>query len=410
MLNRNAQVGIAVETTEGTEVNLVAADFAGNRKQSSHSYSRNEYRRELDRGTLTGQPRLLSSYGGRITWTEEAVGGAANTAAPWHRTLRGMGFSSAQLQANECGAVTNQFVPGQLVGDKADKASATKLARVVGVFNSKLVYLPVSGGNFSNGETITGYDFSPVPSTTLSGAAAAAGYGFAPLTETDEDVPPSCTVERRLGGQRHTIVGARGTGQISMRQNEPLLLAAEFLGVPVFADAATMAPRSGAKLSPTPITAAPRMSRGIPLRMRKATAADTPYTPIATELVLQLNNTLAQRGTITDRELQNSTYSSGFMATRITGRDPIASLDPEHILPADGFDFIGELQLGTVFAISAQVGLHSDSNGAVVVAAPAVQLIGDHEPGDRDGVTTAPLQLALTGDQDDELYLFHVFA
>jgi hypothetical protein len=409
MLNRNAQVGLKVETTEGTEETLVAADFAGNRKDTNHTYQRAEYSRDLVRGVLTQQQRLLASYSLRVNYTEECAGGAAATAAPFHATLRGLGFSSVALQKNNCGTVTNTFVPGQLIGNNVAQGSATKLGRFVAVSGGALYYMPISGGNFTNAEVITGYGFTPAASTTLSGTASATGFGFRPLSETDSQISPSVTVERRIGGQRHTAVGARGTGSLSLRQNEPALLQAEFLGVPVYNAGTDLTPRLGSLLAVTtnPATA-PRLARGMPLRLR--TTAATGYTPICTELSFNISNTLAQRATITDRELQNATYNSGYMPTRITGREISATLDPEHILPADGFDFIGQLNLGTLFHLSGQVGALSEGNGLLIVCAPSVQLTGDHEPGDRDGVTTAPLQLACVGDQDDELFIFHAFA
>jgi hypothetical protein len=405
MLNRTAQIGLKIEAVEGTEEVLAAADFSGNRKDTAHRHKVNRYQRGLERPTLTKDAQLHSMHGGGLSFLEELVGGSLAANAPFHTTLRGLGFGMTTLKTCTFNVTAGAFYVGLLIGNNASRAAATKVARVIALPTGKLVLFPITG-TFVNTDTAFGYNTAGIqPQGTIASVLTDAGWGFKPLSETDAATPPSLTTERRLGGQRHSYVGARGTGGLSMRMGEPLLLRAEFQGIPVYQDATTRTPRLGGFLSGVPkITNVPRVGRGIPFIFRTGPAAT--YTPILTEFEIQFNNQVAERSTITNVDLQQS----GYLAPRIADRTPGGRVDPEHVLPAAGFDFIGTLQTGGVFEMLVQVGLGSEPNGQVVVYAPGVQLDGDYEPGDRNGITTSPLPLVFTStEEDDELIIAQHF-
>lgn len=400
MLNYEAQIGIKVEAAEGTEEALTAAEFQGNRKESSHRHAHSEYERELERGTLTQLETLRSMFGGGVNYTEEAVGGTNVLEAPVGTTLKGLGFKREAIEKWATTGMTGSFKLGDRVGVGATEPVATKVAIVAFVSGATLWLVPTLGAAFVTTDVLTNY--SRVGTATLDGASSPGGHGYRPQSEKDGVRPDSVTVERRLGTQRHTIIGARGTGSMSLKQGEPLLVRAEFSGIPVY-QPGTRTPREEASVAGiVPLLNPPKVSQGVTFFLRDG-ASD--FIPILTELDIALANTLALRSTATQSQIEDS----GYMPTRITGRRFTARIDPEHILPTGAFDFIGRAQAGEVFELVSSLGAPTDANGAITVYAPRVQASGDYEPGDRDGITTSPLTLGFFGVDDDELRVFHVF-
>lgn len=399
MNNYEAQIGLKVEAVEGTEETLTAAEFQGNRKDSSHKHTHQQYERALERGTLTELEALHSMFGGGLSFTEEWVGGTSTVEAPVGATLKALGFVRAALEKWATTGMSGTFKIGDRIGVGASEPVATKKAIVAYVSGSTLWFFPTLG-TFAAADLLT--NFSRTGSATLSGTASAGGHAYSPKTEKAGSLPHSVTGERRLGTQRHTYVGARGTGGLTLKQGEPLLVRAEIVGPPVY-QTGTRTPREAAAV--TGITALlnpPKVAMGVAFFLRDG-ASD--YVPIMTELDIDIANTLAPRPTITTAELQ----SSGYMATRITGRQITARIDPEHVLPTGAFDFIGKIQTGAVFEMVAGLGLHTDPNGAITIYGQRVKLDGDYEPGERDNVTTSPVTVKFAGIDDDELRLFHVF-
>jgi len=412
-LTRAAQIGISVESVEGTEESLVAADYSGNRKDSGHRYSTGEYDRELQRGTLTKQRPLRSMQRLAIQWTEEFVGGDASNQALIHETIQGLGFEALGLKkVTTTGAPSaDGFQVGDVFGDNASQGSATATGIVAAVRidgagpGRRIWYLPTLG-TFGGSETLTNYTRTGGATLTAS-AAADGGFRFKPLSERDASIPASCTVQRRIAGQLHSAVASRGTGGLSMRQEEPALLRAEFEGVPIFdpAGANDHTPRAGTFLTSVPqITDPPKMTQGIPFILRTGDVSDDFAEAVLTELDITIGNTLAPRPTISDAAL----HSSGYLGTRISDREISARIDPEHVLPTD-FDFIGHLIDGDTFELIAELGDAFGPNGLLVVYGGRVQMTGDYEPGDRDGIVTSPVTVGFFGDDDDELIINHCF-
>lgn len=405
MLNRTAQIGSKVESAEGTEEALTAAEFQGKIKETNHKYATGEYDREIEQGSLSKSPNLKGSNSLMISITEELVGGAASTVAPWHTRMRALGFEQLGVLLFDTTSPSGSIVTGEIVTDTADPASATKRGRVLATDTNKLYIVSLEGAAFADTETIYGQGAGG-GNVDISGAGAAAGYAFLPVSENSAQISDSITHERRLGGQKHTLVGGRGTGGLSFRWDEPALLSSEITGVPLFdVTGGARTPKAGSELAVTPLTDPPAVCKGIGLGFREA--GGSVFTPIATELVLTFGNTVEQRQTIGAG--LGSNYESGYLASRITDREITATVDPEHILPAGGFDFIDAMQRGETFELSAMLGLPSDANGAISVFAPAAQLTGEYEPGDRNGITTSPLNVRLTGNDDDELVIGHLF-
>ncbi|GMV26932.1 MAG: hypothetical protein AMXMBFR58_29630 [Phycisphaerae bacterium] len=404
MLNRTAQLGLKIEGTEGVEETLAASDYSGERKSTSNRFSTSRYARATERPSLSKRPEIAGARTKNIRWEEELVGGGAATAAPWHTTIRGMGFASTGLKVIDLGTVTNgPFKVGQIIGNHATFGSATKTGRVakyVAGTPGKLYYMPITG-TFADSDTVYNYASSQ-GSAPVDSTPANAGYAFNPMTETAAATPPSVTVERRLGGLRHTIIGARGTGGLTLRHNEPALINADFQGCPVF-DTDGVSPRTGAVVTSVPdVGAAPRVTKGISVIVR---TSGGDFLGTLTMVGINFNNSLAPRPTINS----NDCASSGYKPVRITDREPTAEIDPEMVLPADGYDIIEYINSGATVELIAELGAVTDTNGCIVIWAGAAQHRGDLEPGDRDGITTSPATLLLTGGNDDELFIFHIF-
>lgn len=404
MLNRLTQRGRKIEAVEGVEEVLVAADFAGNFKgEGVFAEDINEYERALQRATLAEKPTLKGHRMATVPFVQELVGGASGTAAPWHTDLRGMGFSSTGLKVIELGTVTNgPFRAGQTIGNNATQGSATVTGIAVKQLATptRLVYMPLTGA-FNNTMSVFNYE-TPQTSAPITVNPANAGFGFRPLSETDAALPPSVTFEERVGGYRHTVIGSRARGGLSMRMNEPLLLRGEYMGAAVLDTGNPGRFRTGSPLTGVPnFAAAPKVTKGIPLEFRDGA---TVYTPILTELPIEIDNTLAPRPTIANNDLADS----GYLATRISGRVFSANLDPEKVLGGT-FDYDALMHLGRTFKITAEIGGIAEANGLVVIHAPAVEAVGQLTFGDRDGIRTQPHAGKFTGDDEDEVFVFHVF-
>jgi hypothetical protein len=240
---------------------------------------------------------------------------------------------------------------------------------------------------------------SSVATATASTGTSAAGHAFIPTTENDSFVPESVTAEVRLSEQIHRAVGCRGNGTFQLRHNEPLQLEFELEGLSVVD--ANQAPLLGGRVANVPaLPVAPRVAKGFPFLFDG-------MSPVATQLTVSLNNTLAQRATIGTGV--GSAADSGYLPPRITDRNVTISCDPEQP-PVATAEWYGRSLRGETFPMYIEVGLPNDGNGMVVLYAPAVQLTGNQGPADRDGYVIRNLEGMATGDVDDELRIYHVFA
>lgn len=423
-LTRQHIVGRKIEAVEGTPETLSAADYAGNAKGTPALQRQpNQYERDIQTADLSPYGVLPGQRVATLSMPEEElVGGAADEAAPWHTDLRAMGFSSAALRMIEISSIAEgTFVRGQKIGDNANEESATATGTVVafvptsgtgltttqGNTAGKLVYLP---GAIAFTDSMTLYNYaSPQATADIDTNPVAAGFRFAPLSETAAGAPPSVTAGLRYieGAQwyQERVAGARAQGSISLRTGEPVLLQVEYIGALL----ATLVegkyvPDSVSALTGIPAFAAPpRVAKGMPLRIRVAGQAD--FVPILTEATIDFGNTLTPRETITDADIGDS----GHMATRITDRKIVISIDPEKVAPGT-YNFWDHIYQARFFEFFTSLGLPADPNGMLMFHAPRCQLQGELGEGDRDGVATYGLEALCTRVAgDDELLIDHVF-
>ncbi len=402
-LREMQQFGIKVEATEGTEESLVAADFVYGVKDVEFSLASNEYDRSLNRGTLTMQKSLAGQRMQSLSATVEWHGGGAAAETMAGRVLRGCGFARTQLRViNIQSPSGGSFAPGDLVGNNASQGSATKLARVAYYENAtqdRLVFHPISGGDFAGGETIHNYTDAGA-SAAVSGTPglANAGNGYRPVSETDSVLPDSVTCEVRVDGLKHTCIGARGDGNLRLALGEPVLVRGEFRGPPVLDTGDT--PRSGTRVTGLTNPGSPAAVRNIPLALR---VDGTDFKPVLTDFEVRFGNSLADRPTITDDCLAES----GYLATRIDGRSPRVSLTIEHE-PAD-FEAISLKLTDAVFGCTARVGTPTGTSGLLVVHMPECQIVGDVSHGANGNILTDQIEIAPRGDDNDELWFWQVF-
>ena len=413
MLNRNAQMGVKVESVEGVEEALAAADFRGVRTEMGMRYGVVDFDRGVIRPTLSPLPKVKSQVALMLNYMSEMGGGAAATPAPWHTDLQAMGFVATALRRVpvNIGGATNieDFEPGAIITDGGSKS-----ARFVDFSATHLIYEPLAGGDFADTDVVEEQKHSSGSITVTAGAAADSGYAFHPLTETVSGgspvLSPSVTGQYRLGGQIHGGAGGRANGRILLRQGETLRLAVELQLLPIMAGVG-YTPRTGDPLVVTGNpSGAPVKVSGIEYYLQAEGTQDR-YVPILTECEIALNNVLTPRKTFTNAAVGHS----GATAVRITDRKPSTRIDPLHILPnASPYqpDFIGRLLEGLNAELVAKVGSLTGTHGKVIVWAPRTQPVGDFEPGDRDGETTAPLDVEFCGTDDgidDELTIYHAF-
>lgn len=420
---KDIQVGIKfsnVQTVNGGSVDagdqviepaFSAADYAGEWSATTATLSPGEFARASDRPTLTNRPTLKGSRMATLKTTCEAVGGDKDLAdrVPWQIGVLGCGFVDRQLKIINVSAQSGgTFQHGDVIGNHLTQGSATKLGVFVRYLSgspNRLVYLPTSGGDFGDTETIANYA-SPQVSVTASSAASNAGRRFTLVSENDTLIPPSIAWDVRLGGQRHTGAGQRGKVTFRLQHDQPLMMDFEFQG-PAAVDATTLGPRTASPVANVPILGtAPRLAVGTPVTL------DT-YSPVLTQLSIAVDNTLAPRAnvnTVNASAQSGATLNGGYEATRITARSVTATVDPEHPAVATK-EWYGPAMTGQTQRFYAEIGAVAGTaapNGIVIFAGPAVQLNGDQEPADRDGVLIRNLTLSFTGDVENELTIDHI--
>jgi hypothetical protein len=396
ILTKGSQVAHKLEAVAGTEESLVAADFLYGAKDHNHLLEIGQYERGTTRGTHTEQPSLKGSRLAEVHFTQELLGGTESTYAPWQNCLQSMGYKATGLKRVTVGTVSGgTFVCGQTIGNNATQGSATKTAIFVVLIGTTMVYRPVSGAALSDSETVYNYA-SPQVSAPVDSTPADAGYVFVPSTESDAVTNQTATVERRIGGERHTIVEAQGRGSLMLTMNEPVLLKSEYRGCPVF-NGSSGTPRTGSPVVVPAVGVKPKVCKGMQVKL------GTYSPPVLTKIEIDLGNTITDRGTLTDQDRVNS----GNLGPRIGERKITAKIDPEYVISAT-FDVVGLANSGDVFEVFARVGDATDANGLLIVRGPQCQIVDNVQRQDRSGIQAEDLSLKFCGEQDDELEIYSV--
>lgn len=308
----------------------------------------------------------------------------------WYAKPRSDKYGRVRMVTFTTQSNLDQLYEGQTIGDNASQGSATKTGIYIRHETSpnRLWYTPVSGDDFVSGDTVYNYTSPQASALTNANAVVSA-------------LPFSATVDHREGGYRHTLIGARGAGGLSLRLGEPAILRSEFHGPPVTGtDGAAL---TGAPIQSVPtLGGPPKVAKGITLDFTES--GGTPKTLVLTEMDIDFGTTVADRPTITSAHLAES----GHMAAVITEREMRASIDPEASF--DQLDLEKLMRGDDTFEINAQLGATSDTHGMLILHAPTAQAEGGGSRGDREGIRTISNNTRLTGTNDDEMYLFQIFS
>jgi hypothetical protein len=404
MLTRLRQFGIAKEGTEGSEETLSATHFRGNFKDvSAPEYEAPAYERNLMRGSLSKDEVLKSARYLMAKVTMEAAGGSASVEMPWHDALEACGFSKTNLKSINVGTVSGgTFTPGDLIGNHATQGSATKtgiFVRYTAGTPNKVLYIPTLG-TLADTDTIYNYESPQVSVAVDTGASPVnAGWAFRLMSENGTQIPASATFQIRDGEQVHTGIGARGKVNFRARHNEPLLMEFEFQGP--CKTASDLIPAGAFVTGVTPTGVTPTMGKGFPVLLDA-------FSPVLTELSVNIDNTLAKRPNLNT----NAISESGYMPCRITDRRVAVTIDPEHPVLATK-KLLDDSLVGATYRMYLQIGQFTPGSaaGTIVFMGPKAQLSGDMRQGDRDGIVidNAEMMLAFNGVEDDEFVMVHAF-
>lgn len=404
--SRQLQVGIKIEAEEGVEESLAAADFAlVTKERATYDLDIQRTDRAVQKASLSKDKMVPGHRGLQVSGMVELAGGALATPPKWHDFLRSMGFDrQASVKFLTITSVTDgPFRVGQLIGNHATLGSATATGRVLMQHTSgatlRLFYLPITG-TFSSSGTVANYEDTQT-SATVSAGPANGGWVFTPQSQMAGVVPPSATAQFRDGGEVYKGVGCRGTGSIRWGVGETAHIEYTIQGPLIFDEELDPpGPEQDGFVPNVTTPPAPAGVRSVPLVLRYA--GDDYYEPVLPELVLQINNTIASRPCVTTRAVG----SSGRMPALITDREIALSLAPE--ADFDAFNIIAHDYAADTFEVGWHAGSPLASGGATGGWAPAAHTTGNMAPGDRDGIRTREPSIRLTGDNDDELILFHL--
>jgi hypothetical protein len=403
---RDRQFGLAIETTVGTPLTLVAADYAGNVSAIEHSDSVPEFEDDSLRATLTRGPALKAARAGRIGVTHKAVGGAAATEANWSRPLRACGMSVTTVQMITVGSLSggtaSDLTPGKVFGNNASQGSATKLGLIVRYSAgspNRLWYVPLLGV-FASADSLTVYG-SPTVTTSASANPVAKGRRYSPMTPREGAMGEAATVNAVMAGQLRQLTAARGTASFRLEHNQPLLVEYQFQGPQVLTGTPPTHAASGPIANVPAVGVAPAMGVAAPVTLGTAS-------PIFRSLRIDLGNTLSDTPTVAAGTEFPANSGSGYADTRVTDRNVRGTVELEKPNPAT-LDYFRDLLAGSTFPLVAAVGSTAGTNGLVQLVGPQVQLSGDFREGDLDSTVSVPLALRFCGSVDDELHVDHLF-
>lgn len=198
---------------------------------------------------------------------------------------------------------------------------------------------------------------------------------FKPKDKPEQTV----TVALYQDGLLKKLTGAMGTANINVRRGQGARINYTFTGIPA-------TPTDTSIITPTKVTTiAPRV-------VATLTVGGTAYQIDQVDIDLGCQVVL--------REEMPGTNNSGYRCAMITGRAPRVRLAIEAKALAD-INWDSGYQASTTYALSVAIG--SGSNSVVTIAAPAMELAGRPQDGDRQGMLTHNLEFIPTDDGDEEL-------
>lgn len=366
MLSRLRNIAAKAETTEGTVESLAASNgktFVYNQKFNTEPEL---FPRNLDRSTFAKQPHVVGKKPASVSFEFELKGsGSASTAPDWVKFIKACGCGVNALKSINIGSITGgPFVHGETITGGTSAATGRVIKKTTNGASAVLFVLLT--GTFQSGEVITGS--ASGATATTSSTASTVGNAIEPITSGMD----SLTIGAYQDAIRKIGKGMRGNTRLMFANSQPVMAACEFMGVESsITDNSFFA-------SVTPETTIPPAFNGATLTIDSVSVK-------ISQLEVNLQNKITMRDDVTD--------SAGLLSAIITGRDTVATMDPEMVAVAS-HDFFGKLLAGSLMELSIAWG--ASSGNRFEFYAPAVQYskVGD---GDRDGIMTADCELNLTG-------------
>lgn len=373
------QIAAKVESVEGTAESLTAAEAKHLVLDDGLSYKADiaMHDRPIVQASYSRHKRLAGVESGMISLAVELRGsGTATTKPSWDELVRACAFDSNDVEVITIGAITGgPFEHGEVVTGGTSSATG----RVIGTTENGVtsLYMVVTSGTFQSGEVLTGGTSSAT--ATTSSTSTAAGFVYEPIS----DSIPSLTIAMYHEGLKKALVGARGSLKIEGEVGGPAVMMMEFTGV--YVDVADVALLSGITYEST-----------IPPVLKGTTLEFDSFTPVVTSFGLDLQNVVALR--------ESMAATRGAISARITGRDPMLSINPELDLVAN-FDYYGRMQGETLHRTEFDVGATAGNRFKVIVPETQVTQVTES---DRTGVSAVDLNCAVLGNtdyQDEEVAL-----
>ena len=221
---RLQQVGIKVETVEGTAVSPVAGDAGFNVFQADYTTDIDQFERDPLRASVGRLGPLAGIKKATMTFETELVGsGSITTAPPIATVLAACGYSQITLSSMTVANLTGTFVPGELI-EGATSGSYTVVAHDV---RNDILYVD-KGGTSLVGSPVTGSVSGAF--CDLAAITDDVGFAFHPDSARIRGNGSSYTVARHVDGIRQRIRGCRGNVTLSATTGDRFVMQVEMMG------------------------------------------------------------------------------------------------------------------------------------------------------------------------------------
>lgn len=376
LIQEKRQIALAIESVEGTAESLDAGDvLLVSARETAYDANLAKVERDLLQASLSRHPDLTGLEPAGLRTSVECRGSGSLTTPPaFDGILKICGFARSTLKRIAVGAIAGgPFTHGETVTGGTSSATGRVIGRTVnGATHVELIVLT---GTFQSGEVLTGGTSGAT--ATTSATVTDGGYVYEPASSG----VPSGTVACFHDGVKKLMAGARGNVVIRGGNGQPVTFAVELSGV--FAGVSDVALLSGVVYETT-----------LPPVLKGAAPAFADFTPVLANVELNMANVVSLR--------EDIGAARGLLSARITGRNPMATFDPELTLVAD-FDWYGRLEDGSTFY--GEMAWGADAGNRFKLIAPQLQIKTVAEA-DRNGVSVARCSVKVCGGtsfQDEEL-------
>jgi len=377
MLTRRRQLGAKIESIEGTQEALAAADAKLLVENpvvdvDSPMHERNPVGVSLSKvGDMAGKQMANLSFSLRLRGS-----GVATTDAEWFKLLKACGFEVNSLSSISIGAITSgPFLHGETI--TGGISGATGRVVIETSDGTTTLYFVAISGTFQDVETITGATSGA--SATTTSAPGDAGKELKPVSSPG--LVPSLTMATYEDGLKKSLKGTRGKVKFNFKVGEPVVMEFEYSGA--FGGAVDEALLSSISHETTkpPVFLSALLSIG-------------GYSAKIGELEIDWANVLGIRDDVNEAE--------GVLSYVISDRKPMGGFNPE-MVTVSSHDFFGKWLSNIEMVLDFQLGSIAGNKFRFYAAKVQYSKVADE---DREGIATARASFSLNGTSepgDDEL-------